>query len=216
MEAQASTVAVEHMPLHVRFQEKFERDPLFGILLDNNISVAHVCDELRKVYMHCCGMPHENWIENPGRKPCEGVEEGYNVVCVHSKAEGAYWQAWLTSRLIGKGIQGGRLFLQSRRLLTELDDIDGNCRPLYQLSMDGTTSMHSDPEYNFRTLASLGIPVTAKAGEAKQVQKCLSMEQAKRGKVLLDIRDRYLELLSTSKPESRQSLHASGIDPHNV
>ncbi|PIQ75779.1 hypothetical protein COU78_00205 [Candidatus Peregrinibacteria bacterium CG10_big_fil_rev_8_21_14_0_10_49_24] len=195
MEAQASTVAIEQMPLRLQFPKRFASDPLFGIMLEENVTVSHVCDELRKVYMRCCGMPHENWSSNESRQPCKGIEEEYNVVCVHSKADGAYWQAWLTSRLIGKDIAGGRLFLESRRLLTELDDIDGNCRPLYQLSMDGTTSMHSDPTRNFLALAQLGIPTAAHPGEGEKVRKCLAAEQAKRGKRLLEIRDKYLDLL---------------------
>lgn len=154
-----------------------------------------VCNELRKLYMQCCGFRHEDWSINPSKQPCGDADESYNVVCNHSKANGVFWQAWLASKLIGKGREGEALFTRSHDLHTEIDDIDSHCRPLYQLAADGTTSQFRDPGHSFTRLVSLGVATDAHAGESAQVCSRLCGEQEKRGRQLLAIRDQYLQLL---------------------
>lgn len=166
-----------------------------GVLIGEATTVRNICDKLRRLRFYRCGFRHENWDWNPSKQPCSELARDYNVGCTHSLSNELFQTAKLVSIVMGKRREGEQLYREFFIFYTDIDDVDAHCRPLYQLSMDGTTSRFPNAEYSMGRLGELGIETNPSAGRPSDVQEHLRVFQDTRAKKILELRDRFLALL---------------------
>lgn len=191
--------ALKEEPLSKRYPTLFAASHADWFIAEN-VSLREICNELRKLYIQNCGFPHENDEWNPGRKTCSdrGIDQDYNVSCPHAPMVGnVFRQAQCAATLLGERIEGERLYKEFRRENDSIDNMDNSCRPLYQITIDGTTGSRSQAftESDTTTLARHGVCTDVSQGEGERLRESLCAKQDVYARRILELRDAFLALL---------------------
>ncbi|PIQ75778.1 hypothetical protein COU78_00200 [Candidatus Peregrinibacteria bacterium CG10_big_fil_rev_8_21_14_0_10_49_24] len=192
---------VQLQPLSQRFPDMYA-DVEVETFVTPEMSLWHICEELRKLYARNCGFPHENNEWNPGRTTCaeRGVDQDYNVACPHADVvKHIFRQAQLTAELVGKGEEGGRLYAEFRKEHYCIDTMDNSCRPLYQITIDGSIgTRNAELVEMYKTkLKGEGVCTDVCPGEGERFRESLSTKQGEHAERILKLRNEFLTLLDT-------------------
>jgi hypothetical protein len=197
MRSEALQETLKDEPLSQRYPTRY-RESHADIFVPEEMSIRQICDELRKLYAYNCGFPHENDEWNPGRKTCFEREMGneYNVSCPHSQVHGVFRKAQSAAELVGKGTEGDKLYTVFRKENLAIDTIDNSCRPLYQITIDGTAGTHTHVETYISFLEQSGVSTNVQKGDGETFRERLSESQGVYAERILELRDEFLTLLA--------------------